>query len=328
MIYKIVLILLATVVMFSCETNPPNEIEPYIEYGEVFVTSNVDGAEILIDNVSSGYYTPDTLKLTTGSHNILLVKYGYSVASLDVEIEVGLTKSITIPLIEQVTNKVVLIEDFSNVSCGPCVASNKILKSLSSSYGHDKLVVVKYATDFPSPNDPMYTVNKVDATARMFYYGILFTPTIFVDGIDKPIASDSNSIKEKIDENLLESPKFEMAASKSIVGEVIKVSGTIYLQDAAELDFSNLLLHSIVIESTIEYSTPPGSNGETEFKDVMRKMLPSNEGFSLVEIENMNEISFNFETEIETYWKKDKLEIVLFIQDESSKKVYQAVLAE
>jgi len=255
------------------------------------------------------------------------MKDGYSSFSEDIEIEKNSTMNIMITLVEQVAQKVVIVEDFSNVSCGPCVVSNKILKSLSSSYGNSKLVVVKYAANFPSPIDPMYLANPDDAKSRMSFYNIMFTPTVIVDGINKPIASDSNSIKEQIDENLLVTPKFELIADKSIVGEVIKVSGTLKLFDSTELDFSNLVLHSVVIESMIEYSTPPGSNGETEFEDVMRKMLPSNQGYSLAEIENNNEISFSFETDINSGWNKDKLEIVLFIQDQSSKKIYQAVLA-
>lgn len=327
MIYRITLVLFATIVMFSCETNPPNALEPMEEYGKIFITSNVDSAEIFIDNSPSGYFTPDTLQLKVGNYNILLVKDGYSPSSEDIEIEINAIKNIMIPLVEQVAQKVVVIEDFSNVSCSPCVESNKIVKSLKHSYTDSKLVVIKYAANFPSPIDPMYLANTADADSRLSYYNIFFTPTIIVDGVDKPIASDSNSIKEQIDENLLLSPKFEIVATKSIVGETIKVSGTLKLLDQTELDFSNLILHSIVVESIIEYSTPPGSNGETEFADVMRKMLPNNQGYSITEIENNNELSFNFETEVNASWIKDKLEVVLFIQDSSSKKIYQAVLA-
>ena len=327
MIYKIVLILFAAILMYSCETNPPNALEVTDEYGKIFISSNVDSAEIFVDNVNSGYFTPDTIELKTGSHNILLVKEGYSSSSEDIEIEINSIKNVMISLVEQVAQKVVIIEDFSNVSCGPCVVSNKILKSLNSSYGNSKLVVVKYAANFPSPIDPMYLANTEDAKSRMNFYNIMFTPTVIVDGINKPIASDSNSIKEQIDENLLVSAKFELAADKSIVGEVIKISGTLKLLDSTELDFSNIVLHSVVIESTIEYSTPPGSNGETEFEDVMRKMLPSNQGYSITEIEGSNQISFNFETVINSNWDKEKLEVILFIQDKSSKKVYQAILA-
>ena len=327
MIHKITFIILATILMFSCETNPPNALEPTEEYGKVFVSSNVDSAEIFIDDLPSGYFTPDTLKLKVGIHNILLVKDGYSSSSEDIEVEINSIKNIVIPLVEQVAQKVVLLEDFSNVSCGPCVESNKIIKLLKHSYTDSKLVVVKYAASYPSPVDPMYLANTTDSDLRMSYYSVFFTPTVIVDGVDKPIASDSNSIKEQIDENLLESPKFEIFATKSIVGDTIKVFGTLKLLDQTELDFSNLILHSVVIESIIEYPSPPGSNGETEFADVMRKMLPNNQGYSITEIENNNELSFNFESEINGIWMKDKLEVVLFVQDSSSKKIYQAVLA-
>jgi hypothetical protein len=328
MIYKIALIFLATIFVFSCETNPPNALEPTDEYGKVFVSSNVDSAEIFVDNLTSGRFTPDTLELKIGSHNISLSKNGYSSSSESITIKKDSLHTIKISLAEEVDRKVLLIEDFSNVSCDPCVVSNKILKALNSSYGHSKLVVIKYAANFPSASDPMYLANPSDAKSRMNFYSIMFTPTVIIDGVDRPISSDSNSIKEQINKNLLESSKFEITVKKNIIGETIKVSGNLKLFDKTDLDFSNLVLHSVVIESMIEYQTPPGSNGETEFEDVMRKMLPNNQGYSITNIENSNEISFSFEAEVNSNWHKDKLEVVLFIQDVSSKKVYQAVLAK
>ncbi|HEY6626359.1 MAG TPA: hypothetical protein VIZ21_05345, partial [Ignavibacteriaceae bacterium] len=58
-------------------------------------------------------------------------------------------------------SKVVIIEDFANVSCNPCVISNKILESLTEiTYGRSKLVAVKFPTNFPAPNDLFYLAAK------------------------------------------------------------------------------------------------------------------------------------------------------------------------
>jgi thiol-disulfide isomerase/thioredoxin len=326
MIKKIILIVFSFLLASGCDTNPPNTWTVTEEFGQVIVTSNVDDAEIIIDNISSGYFTPDTLRLKIGSYSIKLSKYGYISNSEDVEIIKDHTQKIEVNLIEQNLQKIVMLEDFSNVSCGPCVASNKILKSLKNSYTHKKIIVIKYPTNFPSPVDPMHLESPGDSKTRMAYYNILFTPTIIVDGVNKPIASDSNSIKSQIDENLLLSPKFEIIATDSIVGNILQISGTLKLLDETELDFNNLVLHTVLIESKIEYSTPPGSNGETEFEDVMRKMIPTTNGFSISSIENVESMDFKWDVEIKTTWNKDKLRTIIFIQDSKSGKIYQASL--
>jgi len=77
----------------------------------------------------------------------------------------------------EASQRVVLIEDFSNVSCNPCVTSNLILDALANgTYSRSKVAVVKYATNFPSPSDPFYTGSRTDCDARMSFYQILASP--------------------------------------------------------------------------------------------------------------------------------------------------------
>ncbi|MDP2363663.1 MAG: hypothetical protein Q8M94_07830, partial [Ignavibacteria bacterium] len=100
------------------------------------------------------------------------------------------------------SNRIVLLEDFANVSCTPCVTSNKIIQSLLSSYGSYKVVSVKFPTNFPSPVDPFYLAGKQFCDFRMSYYNILFAPTIILDGITRPTPTDSNAIKLAINNRL------------------------------------------------------------------------------------------------------------------------------
>ncbi len=81
-------------------------------------------------------------------------------------------------------SKIVLLEDFANVSCVPCVISNKIIESLTkNTYGPSKLVAVKFPTNFPSPSDPFYLAQPNYCDQRMEYYNIFFAPTTYVDGV-------------------------------------------------------------------------------------------------------------------------------------------------
>jgi len=324
MIKKILLTVFAITLISSCETTPPNSFEIVEEYGKVFVSSNIDSSEIFVDDSFTGLYSPDTLTLLAGSYKLTLKKDGYISKSEEIVIESAKVKSISISLVEFVLQQVVLIEDFSNVSCGPCVASNQILKSLKKTYDKSKLLILKYATNFPSPNDPMHLASSGDAKTRMSFYNILFTPTIYVNGVDKPIASDSNSIKEKIDSNLLKSAKLKIDSDYSLKNDSIKVNVTVKVLDDSDLNFSKLNVFVAIQESKIEYATPPGSNGETEFEDVLRKLLPGHNGYSISSLKDNNEIQFNWGTKIESIWNRDRIEVIAFIQDANTGVIYQA----
>ncbi len=139
------------------------------------MNANIDSSKIYLDGVFSGKYTPDTLTLNEGDYSIKVVK--------------------------ELVPKLVLIEDFANVSCIPCVQSNKILESLSNvKFGRSKLVIIKFPTNFPSPNDPFYL-----AATKMTVIPELLTTTYFLlqaqctDGIERPISTDSLDVISKVE---------------------------------------------------------------------------------------------------------------------------------
>lgn len=201
----------------GCDTNPPNKVPDNITHtGKVFVTSSVTGASIFVDGANSGKITPDTVVVSVGTRTIKLEKTGYisSTHSLNV-----IKDSIYVLSLEMnpVTDKVVLLEDFANVSCVPCVTSNRIIESLSHSYGK-RLVIIKYPTNFPSPVDPFYLANPDDCTSRRVYYSVVTAPTVVVDGFLRPIPSDSSIIKDRLDAQLSNIPKFRIELSDSLNG--------------------------------------------------------------------------------------------------------------
>lgn len=310
--------------LVRCETNPPtipDEIIP--DFGKIYVTSNVSGAAIFLNNINTGKYTPDTIEAAVGTHTLRLEKTGYASTSIVADI---LKDSVVIVEIELQTtvSKVVLLEDFANVSCVPCVTSNKIIEQLvNSSFGTAKLVAIKYPTNFPSPIDPFYLANKPDCNARRAYYSIIAAPTTIIDGIHRPISIDSISVKEKIEEQLVKSPRFKIEVTDSIFGNQYLAKINVTILDFTGIDFSNLILHTVVTETDIEFSTPPGSNGETKFYDVMRVMLPTNQGESLSGLQNNQMLNFERQVEINSGWNSAHLNTVVFVQNQQTKEVYQ-----
>jgi hypothetical protein len=396
MIYKLFYLVILPLLIISCETNPPTSPEnPLPQLGKAFITSNVDSAEIWLDNINTSKVTPDTIETTIGTHTVTLRKTNYidisqtiqiiedSLVSLDISLsqesgKVFVTSNaagaqifidfvnsgkvtpdtiLTTPGIHQISlqrafynssiqqvevikdslivldmflqeippSNVVLIEDFANVSCIPCVTSNKIIESLTNvRYGHSKLVAIKYPTNFPSPNDPFYLANTIDCNSRISYYNIFFAPTTIVDGILKPISTDSVSVIAAVDQRLTKEIRFRMDISTSVIGSQYFITVTVKVLNGTGIDFSNCVLQTVVTETDIEFATPPGSNGETKFYDVMRVMLPSNAGQSLAGISQTEEVVFQRQTSINTNWVTDKLNTIAFIQNVVTNEVYQA----
>ena len=295
------------------------------ESGKVFVTSNATGAQIFIDFVNSGKVTPDTILTTPGIHQISLQRAFFISSTREVEVVKDSLINLNIVLEEIPPSNVVLLEDFANVSCNPCVISNKIIETLTNeTYGRNKLVAVKFPTNFPAPNDPFYLAAKSICDARIGYYSVFFAPTTVIDGILKPVSTDSNSVKAAVDQRLLKELKFRMDVSDNVIGTDYFATITIKVINGAGLDFSNLVLHTVVTETDIEFSTPPGSNGETIFHDVTRTMLPSSAGESLNGISLTQEVVFQRQTSINPNWVTSKLNTVVFIQNIITKEVYQA----
>jgi len=380
--------------LLSCKTNPPTE-PPAVEYGVLKLLSNVDGAEIFIDNVSTGKFTPDSLiEVRVGTHILELKKTGFFsfvdtvevqkdmetrvVASLSAILDYGVINVLsnesdavifldgtntnktapdtirttigehivelrkegyninvdTVTVIKDMqTNiqinltaaKIVLIEDFANVSCNPCVISNKILEQLTNNtFGRKKLVAVKFPTNFPSPIDLFYLANPQECNARMQYYNILLAPTNIIDGTLKPIPSDSNDVKTKVLTQLEKIPQFVILVQHNVSGSNYNINIKLEVKDIAGLDFSKLVLHTVVTETNIEFATPPGSNGETKFYDVMRKMLPGNQGESLSSINQTGTFTFERQLTLNSSWNSSNINTVVYVQNIDTKEIYQA----
>lgn len=321
---KIFLLLFTFLWLNGCKTNPPtNPPLSFKEYGQVYISCNVDSALIFIDNVSTGKYTPDTITSTVGVHIFKLEKENYKPEIQSIAVLKDSLISVVFTLKLSQAEKIVLLEDFANVSCAPCVTSNKILESIRTSYGYKKVLMIKFPTNFPSPSDPFYLANTSDCNSRMSYYNVLVAPTIKVDGILSPTPTDSNSIKQRIEQRILQIPKFKLTVNDSLDTYNYNIKISLETIDTMGVDFNNLVLHTVVVESVIEFATPPGSNGETKFHDVMRKMLPSSSG-EVLSYSPSGFQTFTRQVSLNSNWNSSKLETIVFVQNKVTKEVLQA----
>jgi len=89
-------------------------------------------------------------------------------------------------------------------------------------------------------------------------------------------------------------------------------TATIDVEIFSEADMSNIRLQVIIVQSMIEYSSPPGTNGETHFPFVARHALPSITGENLTLTANQT-ITRNYTQDVSSL-PADKLYAVVFIE--------------
>lgn len=240
-----------------------------------------------------------------------------SVKTGEVLIEITLQKGI-----QNSYPRTVLLEDFANVSCVPCVISNRILESLEKyTYASNKLKIIKFATNFPSPVDPFYLAAKPFCDFRMTYYSILFAPTIIIDGLTRPTPTDSNQIKSAINQRLDMQSTFLIQLTQQKINNGLFIKLNISANNLDTTFLTNYYLRTAIVEKEINFTSPPGSSGEIKFYDVLRVLFPNNQGINLKEL--IGGRTFSYTSAIDTLWNIDKLKAISFIQNNTSKEVVQ-----
>ncbi len=321
------LLLLTFFLLFiaSCETNPPNSA--LVQYGTLNVSSNLDGQvdsiKIFVNGNFSGKFSPAKLTLETGEYSVYLQYDTVKTDEQTVSISENETKDLLF-VFNLGISKRVLLEDFANVSCDPCVTSSAILQNLlHGDFSNGELIVLRYATNFPSPNDPFYLANPELFDARINYYNVLFAPTTIVDGIVKPISTDSVEIHDAIQQALSVQTNFNIEVTSNITNDdSVKVKVNVSVTFSSGESLENLALFTVLVKDSVSFSEPPGSNGETEFYDVVVDMLPNANGEELSN-KVKSELNFNYSVSNIYGLTENNYNVVSFIQNKATKEIIQ-----
>ena len=87
----------------------------------------------------------------------------------------------------------------------------------------------------------------------------------------------------------------------------------------------SFVLRNSVIESWIHYTTPPGTNGEKDFPNVFRDMLPNTTGDTYTPAAQGDSVIFNYQYALDLgTWDTTQIYTVSFIQNTSTDEVIQS----
>lgn len=235
------------------------------------------------------------------------------------------------------TQRTILYEEFTGENCPPCASTNPGLTNLIHTPGNfpDKITLVRYQCNIPSAPGAgsLYQDNTTEVATRQTYYSVPFAPYARFDGIELPDLSGGGNnghaallTQQYINDSSTVNAPFSLGISYSFNGAQDSVFITSTITAAQAFSATSLVLHMAMEEAAIHFTTAPGTNGEKDFYDVMRKMVPSASGTAINGTwTNGQSQVITLKAKIPTYIKnKNQLAFVGWIQDVNSKRVHQA----
>jgi hypothetical protein len=223
--------------------------------------------------------------------------------------------------------RLVLYEEFSGENCAPCAATNPGLWTLlTTGTNPNKVMLIKYQSPIPSAG-PIYYQNTVDVQNRMTYYTVPFAPYARIDGAVSPGANGGHPAdltQAHLDAETAIASPFNITVNNTVTGTTL--NSTINVSAVAAYTGTAVKLRAALVETLI-YTSPPGTNGETEFHHVVRKMYPTADGQAIPNTwTNGQTGTYTFSGAIPSYVDRThELFVVVWIQnDDANKQIAQA----
>lgn len=240
-----------------------------------------------------------------------------------------LAVSASILLNAQTAQRLVLIESFTQASCGPCAVGNPNLTNVINN-NIDKVAVLKYQTSWPG-YDPMNEQNPDQVQDRVDYYGVNGVPDVWIDGTFN--AGNSASVTNAQVTNAYAVPApLSMTLTHSLSADLSQITINCDVTNpntTTAWTGSNAFLRVALIEKSIDFDAAPGSNGETKFAYVMRQMYPNTQGTSISTIAAGATVNYTWTVDVPSYiYEYSKIGVVAFVQAEAAKTIYQAAISQ
>jgi hypothetical protein len=227
------------------------------------------------------------------------------------------------------SQRLVLIEEFTQASCGPCAAANPTFNTLLNNNA-GKCVSLKYQTNWPGV-DPMNAQYPSGVSSRVSYYSCTSVPYAIMDGVAVTGSSytgyPGNLNSTKINNEYNVASPFTIYVSHYLSNDQDSIFITANIEcTQAFTAVSYLRGHLALVEKHIDFNSPPGSNGETDFYMVCRRFLPNQAGTSLPMTWAVGDDStITVKAAIPSYiYDINQLAVVCFVQDNGTKQVMQA----
>ncbi len=220
------------------------------------------------------------------------------------------------------TRRIVLLEEATNASCGPCAYYNPGLQQFYAQH-FGGVISVRYHAWWPG-NDPMYQSAKDDCVNRIHYYNINGVPNYVMDGKLEGVPASISAMQNQMEERLSIPSPLKLHVKAQFDDDSVKARITLIVVDTVKA--TKLFLRVAVTQRMVSYANPPGSNGEKDFGEVLRKMLPTAMGTGLNTLSVGDTLNFRFSTPVKNDWDSGDLGVVAWVQSDATKEILQSAL--
>lgn len=216
----------------------------------------------------------------------------------------------------QVAKQNVVIEKFTGIYCGACPSAVHNIHDLIENEDANVIVVSYHSASVYS--DPIF--ENTDSDGRNQYYSSYITgyPTVIFDGIEFPIWNDDyqgyvNSFYNRNEElsPVSLSLSYDWNTGDSYTAHIV-------ITKESDISSTDLRLQLSLTETNIDFAWQT----EEKLYDVVRKMINDFNG-SILDFSSSDEISLDFDFEIESDWNPDYLHLLAFVQDHDTREIFQ-----
>jgi hypothetical protein len=218
----------------------------------------------------------------------------------------------------------VLLEEFTNASCPPCAAQNPTFNAVVDA-NIEYVTPIKYQTEWPG-FDPMNEQTQTDVAPRVTYYGVSGVPNLQQNGtLDVfPLTGYTPAMIQAAYNTLT---PVTIALSHTLNATYDSVLINVAVTSDAAIS-GNLRLRVAVVEDEIVFASAPGSNGEADFYQIMRKMLPNSAGTATGNFTAGETKSYSFAWKLAHFYDLNQMSVAAFLQNDGTKEVYQSARTE
>ena len=219
-------------------------------------------------------------------------------------------------------NRISLLEHFTNASSSEANTENTFINNFPSVGAQNEIYNIQYHTNVPGA-DPMNADNTADPSARALFYGVSQVPRTAIDGTieNRKFSEWGAPVYNK---RTLETSPFELSVDFTSTTQLLRFKANV---KALEPFTRRVILQTAVVEQEIlgtAFTT--GNFGGLTFKNVVKKMIPNAAGTLIAQTWLQNT---QFQTGELTWsptnvYNGNKLVLVVFVQDEVTKEIYQA----
>lgn len=215
---------------------------------------------------------------------------------------------------QAVQRDMVIMEIGTGVTCPYCPGAAMGAEDLLAAGCH--VAVIEYHNYSPG-SDPF---SNAAAAARCSYYGISGYPTAFFDGTVSHVGGNANTslyatyLPLYQQQYAVPSP-LVIDIQGSNVGNLYNI--TLTITKLATVAGTNLKAHLVLTESEIPYAWL----NQTEINDTERLMVPDASGTS-ISFASGNTVTLNLSLTKDATWVTDHCQLIAFVQDVSTKEIY------